>query len=156
MRTSGLSYLEYLLVFILLLLLIAIALPNLMAQRKLENEAAAMSALRAITSAQAMFREGDLEHDGDLDYGMLSELVSSGVADPDLGSNEKKGYTFEATYSFTTSEYLWFGTARPARPGVTGDRSFASNMAGVIFYGDTPVPLDASSCLLPALDLKPG
>ena len=60
-----------------------------------------------------VFREGDKERDGNLDYGMLSELNNTQLVDSIIGSGTKQGYNFQATYSFTSSEFLWFATANP-------------------------------------------
>jgi hypothetical protein len=118
--------------------------------RRHRNEAAAISSLKSLGTAEAIFREGDKENDGNLDYGMLSELDRAGLVDPEVGAGRRQGYTFQATYSFNTSEFLWFGSANPTRPGFTGDRYFTTNHTGVIFYatGANILP-DTDTCLLP-------
>ena len=110
----------------------------------------AIGTLRELATAEAIFREGDKEHDGNLDYGMLSELDNSRLIDSVLGHGTKQGYTFQATYGFSTSEFLWFSVANQIVPGKTGDRYFCANQAGVIFYttGAT-LSLDTNSCTLP-------
>ena len=67
-----------------------------------------------------------------------------------LGSGTRHGYSFEASSSFTRPFELWFAVANPTEPGKSGDRSFATNQAGVIFYttGGT-LALDTNTCLLP-------
>jgi hypothetical protein len=81
---------------------------------------------------------------------MLSELANTQLVDSVLGSGTKHGYHFEVTYSFNTSEFLWFGTARPVLPTITGDRYWATNQAGVMFYATgLAVGLDTDTCLLP-------
>ena len=139
-------------VFGLLLLLPvgALAAPKLMEARRHGNEAAAIGALKTIGRAEALFREGDCEHDGNLDYGMLSELYRAELVDPELGSGTRRGYFFQVNYSFNTSEFLWFGLANPTRPGYTGERYFATNQAGEIFYTSRAnlVP-DTDTCVLP-------
>lgn len=132
----------------------AVSLPNLVQSRKRGNEATAIGALKTIATSEAIFREGDKENDGDLDYGMLSELDATKVIDHVLGSGTKQGYFFEAAYSVTTSEFLWFATANPAEFGITGDRLMETNQAGVLFF-TTSLPaltLDTASCQLPHAD----
>jgi hypothetical protein len=115
------------------------------------NETAAVGALKTITTSQSVFREDDKEKDGNLDYGMLSELSNAGLVDSVLGKGSKQGYSFQASYSFTTSEFLWFAVANPQVPTSSGDRYFETNVAGVIFYTTAAaLLLDTSSCTLPA------
>jgi Ca-activated chloride channel family protein len=102
--------------------------------RWLRNRSQAIAGLRTIGTSEAIFRSGDKEQDGNLDYGMLSELNNTRVVDSVIGCGTKQGYFFQTNYSFDTSEFLWFGLANPSAAGSTGDRSFASNQAGVIFY----------------------
>jgi len=149
--SRGFSLVELLMVISIGAIVAAISLPNLMQSRKNGNESAAIGALKTICTSEAIFRESDKENDGNLDYGMLSELGATGLIDPVLGTGTKQGFRFQATYSFTTSEFLWFGTANPVLPGLTGDRYWATNMAGVIFYTTgAATTLDTNSCLLPA------
>jgi hypothetical protein len=125
----------------------AVVLPRLAAARKAANERTARRALESLMRAEDEFRENDRDGDGNLDYGMLSELAKAGLVDAELGSGTKSGYLFRATYSFTTSEFLWFATAEPEVPTVTGDRYFGCNVSGVLYYttGGAFV-LDTLSC----------
>jgi hypothetical protein len=128
----------------------ALLLPELAQARRAGNETSAIGALKTIFQAESVFRETDREKDGNLDYGMLSELTNTGLLDAELGSGTKQGYLFQATYSFSTSEYLWFAAANPEAPGRTGDRYFTANMAGVIFYTTNgSLGVDTNTCLLP-------
>src|SRR5205807_8887790 len=74
MRSRGFTIVEGLVVLGLLTVIVAISLPNLVSSRKHRNERDAIGALKSIATSEAVFREGDKEVDGNLDYGMLSEL----------------------------------------------------------------------------------
>jgi hypothetical protein len=121
------------------------------------RETAAIGALKTIGSAQALFREADKEGDGNLDYGTLQELRDAGrtgLIDSVLGSGTKQGYLFDVRYSVSTSEFLWFATARPILPdfdrGGDGDRYFATNHEGVTFYTTSgPIPMNDRDCTMP-------
>ena len=110
---------------------------------------------------QALFREGDKECDGILDYGTLAELstagASGGLIDAVLGSGTKQGYLFEASYSATTSEFLWFATARPIVPGKGGDRYFVTNHQGVTYFTTAgPFAFNTTDCTIPAKAIAVG
>jgi hypothetical protein len=123
------------------------ALPSLLEARRNGNEAAAIGALKSIGLAQALFREADLEQDGELDYGTLKELGDAGLIDQDLADGTRNGYVFEAFASTTVPEFLWYATAKPSEPGVTGDRFFGTTHEGVTFMGTKgPLVIDPETC----------
>jgi hypothetical protein len=124
------------------------------------NEPSAIGALKTINVAQVLFRKNDTEGDGVHDYGTLSELAmlgspQDGLVDPVLGSGTKQGYLFESSHSRGGSE--WFATASPTIPTVTGNRYFATNHLGVIYYSTTaPIPMNTRDATLPASRLRTG
>jgi type IV pilus assembly protein PilA len=149
-RRYGFTLIELMIVIAIISIIVAIAIPNIMAARMAGNETNAIGALRTITSAENIFNEGDKEQDGNLDYAMLSELSNTTLVDSVLGTGTKAGFLFSVGYSFTSSEYLWFGMANPSLPTLTGERYFSVNMGGSIFYtSSTSLSMDTSSCLLP-------
>jgi hypothetical protein len=101
-----------------------------------DQERAAIGALKMICTAETLFREGDKEGDGTLDYGTLDELGRASLVDAVLASGEKEGYRFEARPSTSTPEFLWKAVANPIEPeGYGGQRrSFAVDWTGVIYY----------------------
>ncbi len=155
-KSNGFTLIELMIVIAIISIIAAIAIPNLIAARKHGNEANAIGALKTIVTAETMFNQKDSDKDANLDYGMLSELNSTQLIDPVLGSGTKAGYIYEASYSFTTSEWLWFGVANPALAQQSGDRYFATNHGGNVFYTSTfKLALDTSTCVLPNNGLSP-
>ena len=134
MRNKGFTLIELMIVIAIIAIIAAIAIPNLIEARKHGNEAAAIGALKTISTSQAIFREGDKDGNGLLDYGTLGALSNSNLIADILGSGTKQGYFFNANGSTTTPEFLWYATANPSVPTTTGDRYFVTNQAGVIYY----------------------
>ncbi|MEZ6186436.1 MAG: prepilin-type N-terminal cleavage/methylation domain-containing protein [Planctomycetota bacterium] len=154
---KGFTLIELMIVIAIIAIIAAIAIPNLIEARKHGNEAAAIGALKTITTAQSLFREGDKETDTNFDYGSLNELSTATLIDGVLGSGTKQGYTFATAFGVSTSEFLWFATANPAVPGTTGDRYFCTNQAGVIYYtSNASIAMNSTTCAIPATVLPVG
>ena len=138
-------------------LVAAIAIPNLIEARKHGNEASAIRALKTINTSQMLFREGDKDADGTLDYaGTLTELSDATLIDFVLGGGVKQGYVFQLGVSPRSPEFLWMAVANPVQPGTTGDRYFVTNHAGVIFYSNTTPFSITADCDIPSTAVPVG
>lgn len=158
-KKKGFTLIELMIVIAIIAIIAAIAIPNLIEARKHGNEAAAIGALKTINTSQTLFREGDKESDGTLDYGSLSDLSNTTLIDGVLGSGTKQGYLFTVAPSQSTPEFLWFATANPASPTTTGDRYFCTNHAGVIYYtglNGSSIAVNDTTCDVPTTVLPVG
>ena len=150
-KKKGFTLIELMIVIAIIAIIAAIAIPNLIEARKSGNEAAAIGALKTVASSQSLFREGDKEGDGEMDYGTLGELADESLIDTILGTGTKQGYTFSGSYSKTTSQFLWYCIANPALVGTTGDRYFATNNEGVTYFTNKEtVVVNSTTCESPA------
>ncbi len=117
--------------------------------RRRGNEAAAIGALKTLTTAQTLFREADKDGNGVLDYAPdLAALGRVDLIDATLAGGEKHGYRFELCRSDQEPEFLWMAVASPLEPGASGTRCFAINHLGMIYVSEQPLPLDREKCEL--------
>ena len=112
------------------------------------DEASAIGSLKAIGNAQILYREGDKDGDGSLNYATsLEQLTNTGTTgredliDEVLASGNKRGYAFTFTGH---SPKVWTINANPTAPGTTGDRYFGTNQHGLVFFNSAdPVTFNA-------------
>ena len=98
-------------------IVMAIAIPNLMASYRAANEGSAQASIRTISQAEMTY-QGTAAR-----FGTLEELAASGLIDPKLSSGIKNGYTFTVTLDSDNPEGFAV-TGVPVTYGKTGIRSF--------------------------------
>src|ERR1051326_8865140 len=133
----GFTLVELLIVMSLILIIAAIAIPNLLKSRVAANEAAAVGALRTLNVAEAMYSTANSA------IGFVCSLESlgaSGMIDEQFARGKKSGYIFTAGVC-TAGDYQW--KADPETPGKTGIRYFCPDSSGVIRYH----PTSSATCL---------
>lgn len=132
---KGFTLVEIMIVVAIIILLAAIAIPNLLRARLNANEAAAISSLRTISTACESFRAAQTSPTYPATLATLSGATPAYI-DATLGSGTKQGYTY--TYVLVgANQYTC--TAAPQTAGVTGSRTFFVDETGVITSGGTPI-----------------
>jgi type IV pilus assembly protein PilA len=140
---KGFSLIELLIVVAIILVIAAIALPNLIKSRMAAHEASAVNSIRTYTSANVAYSAlcpavGYPATLADLGPGGGACAGGANLVDPILGSAAptKAGYSFTYTPTsgdgVTNTNYKMNGN--PVAPGVTGQRYFFCNETGVIRY----------------------
>jgi type IV pilus assembly protein PilA len=140
---AGFSLIELLIVVAIIMIIAAIALPNLLSARISANEASAVQSVRTIQSAETLYATtytslGFSATLADLGGASNSACVASPtqacLIDNVLSSGTKDGYVITWTGDGLTPSFSYNINADPVVRGGTGRRSFYSNYPGVIRY----------------------
>lgn len=137
---SGFSAIELLVVVAIILLIAAIALPNLFSARKKANEAAAVASIKAIQTAESVYQNtypargysGSLINLGN--NGSTCETLSPTNAcliDPALASGLKDGYLFDLLGDGKIPDQTYTIRATP-QSSTAGNCSYSSDQSGIM------------------------
>jgi prepilin-type N-terminal cleavage/methylation domain-containing protein len=168
-KQRGFSLIELLIVVAIILIIAAIAIPNLLRSRIAANEASAVGSLRTINAAQVTYAATYTDKGFAPDLKTLGPGATAGnqssapanacLLDSVLGANSpggaavgtanpKSGYKFYlGNVSGTTPVSTYSSYGDPITAEQTGKRHFYSDTSGVIRYDPAAVATSASSAL---------
>ncbi len=140
-KQKGFSLIELLIVVAIILIIAAIAIPNLLRAKMSANEASAVGSLRTINTAEIQYSSTY-----GIGFGTLGAIGSSApgactasstnacLIDDVLTTGNKSGYTFAVTLGAGTPPVTYTSTGLPTAPGQSGQRGFCSDQSGVIRF----------------------
>jgi type IV pilus assembly protein PilA len=132
-KQKGFSLIELLIVVAIILIIAAIAIPNLLRSKMAANEASAVGSLRTINTSGVAFSitYGNFPTKlTDLGPSTAPTSTAADLIDSALVTGTKSGYKFSYTASSTYQQYSI--QAGPVTSGVTGQRYFFTDQSGVI------------------------
>jgi type II secretory pathway pseudopilin PulG len=151
MSAARISWLEVVLLVAIVAMIVVIAVPGIVRNRRAVNEEEAVGALRTLDTVEASFYN---RHPATGFTCSLDELYKEGLIDARLASGARSGYRLTGTgcrsgnpKAQTITEYQWF--ADPITPA-TGTRHFCTDNTKVVRASDTQA---GQSCLVMGAEL---
>ena len=163
-RQKGFSLIELLIVVAIILIIAAIAIPNLLRSKMAANESSSVGSLRTLNTAEVTYATSypDTGYSADMPSlggdpatclttatTALSCLIDDTLAKATAAGTAHSGYFF--TYSLNGAaggiNTAYTLLASPANAGTTGQRFFFTDETGVIRYGLTGAADTTSSAI---------
>jgi prepilin-type N-terminal cleavage/methylation domain-containing protein len=133
-KQKGFSLIELLIVVAIILIIAAIAIPNLLRARMAANESSAVGSIRSLNTAEVMYNStyptvgfaGTLVALGSAAGVCTPSSAGACLIDSVLTLGTKSGYTFTAGATGSTPNVSYWVSGKPVTLNQTGIRAFCS------------------------------
>jgi prepilin-type N-terminal cleavage/methylation domain-containing protein len=148
-RQKGFSLIELLIVVAIILIIAAIAIPNLLRAKIAANQSSAVGSLRTLNTACIAFSTSygiyptALTNLGPIGSGGTASSSSADLIDSVLAGGTKSGYVF--TFTAGASNQSYSVTATPITAATTGQNMYYTDQSGVIRVDTSGTGAGASS-----------
>jgi prepilin-type N-terminal cleavage/methylation domain-containing protein len=141
-QAKGFSLIELLIVVAIILIIAAIAIPNLVKSRIAANESTAVSSVRTIVTSEVTYATINPS----TGYSSLSNLYSAGLIDSVLAGGSKSGFSLSLGTSSDTPTSTFTVNANPITPGTTGTNYYCADQTTVIQRGSASFGTSTNPC----------
>ena len=136
-RIRGFSLIELLIVVAVILIIAAIAIPNLLQAKMSANESAATANIHAINTANIAYSTANPLIGFAADLPTLGPAPGAAYIDSSLASGKKSGYSYTYAPDSNVPSTSYTLNVDPLTRGVTGRRSFFTSEMNVTHYNGT-------------------